>query len=87
MSITFHSYIPLQMTLRLQYALRNLSGREFDIIESLKEFKQVKEARTTLGSWDIIASVESESMEALYVLVERIRALRNVERTSTLITR
>lgn len=63
------------------------SGREFDIIESLKEFKQVNEARTTLGSWDIIASVESESMEALYVLVERIRALRNVERTSTLITR
>jgi len=63
------------------------SGREFEIIESLKEFKQVKEARTTLGSWDIIASVESESMEALYVLVERIRAFRNVERTSTLITR
>ena len=47
----------------------------------------MKEARTTLGSWDIIASVESESMEALYVLVERIRGLRNVERTSTLITR
>lgn len=63
------------------------SGREFEIIESLKEFKQVQEAWTILGSWDIIAKVESESMEDLYVLVERIRALRNVERTSTLITR
>lgn len=63
------------------------SGREYDIIESLKEFKQVKEAHTTLGSWDIIAAVESESMEDLYVLVERVRALPNVERTSTLITR
>ena len=63
------------------------SGREHDIIENLKEFKQVKEARTTLGSWDIIAAVESESMDSLYVLVERIRRLRNVERTSTLITR
>ncbi|MFW9935373.1 MAG: Lrp/AsnC ligand binding domain-containing protein [Promethearchaeota archaeon] len=63
------------------------SGREYDIIESLKEFKEVKEARTTLGSWDIIVSVESKSMEDLYVLVERMRGLRNVERTSTLITR
>ncbi|MFW9831549.1 MAG: Lrp/AsnC ligand binding domain-containing protein [Candidatus Thorarchaeota archaeon] len=63
------------------------SGREYDIIESLKEFPQVKQANTVLGSWDIIVAVESESMEALYILVERIRALRNVERTSTLITR
>ena len=63
------------------------SGREFDIIENLKEFKQVKDARTTLGSWDIIAAVESESMDSLYVLVERVRSLPNVERTSTLITR
>ena len=63
------------------------SGREFDILENLKEFKQVKDARTTLGSWDIITAVETESMESLYVLVERIRGLRNVERTSTLITR
>jgi hypothetical protein len=63
------------------------SGREFEIIESLKEFEQVKEARTTLGSWDVIAAVESESMESLYVLVDRIRVLPNVERTSTLITR
>ncbi|MFX1317553.1 MAG: Lrp/AsnC ligand binding domain-containing protein [Promethearchaeota archaeon] len=63
------------------------SGREYEIIESLKEFKQVKDARTTLGSWDIIVSVESESIPDLYVLVDRIRALRHVERTSTLITR
>ncbi|MFX1563516.1 MAG: Lrp/AsnC ligand binding domain-containing protein [Promethearchaeota archaeon] len=63
------------------------SGREFDIIENLKEFEQVKEARATLGSWDIIAAVESDSMESLYVLVDRIRALPHVERTSPLITR
>ncbi len=63
------------------------SGREYDIIESLKEFNQVKDARATLGSWDIIAAVESESMDSLYVLVDRIRQLRNVERTTTLITR
>ncbi len=63
------------------------TGRELEIIESLKEFKEVIEARTTLGSWDIVAAVESESMESLYVLVDRIRMLPNVERTSTLITR
>jgi hypothetical protein len=63
------------------------SGRENEILDALKEFKQVTEARTTLGSWDIIAAVESESMDSLYVLVERIRRLRYVERTSTLITR
>lgn len=63
------------------------SGRENEILDALKEFKQVTEARTTLGSWDIIAAVESESMDSLYVLVERIRQLRYVERTSTLITR
>ncbi|MFX0167978.1 MAG: Lrp/AsnC family transcriptional regulator [Candidatus Hodarchaeota archaeon] len=63
------------------------SGRENEIIEILKEFKEVKEAWTILGSWDIIVQVEAESMEDLYVLVERIRGLRNVERTSTLITR
>jgi hypothetical protein len=63
------------------------SGRELDVLESLKDFNQVKDARTTLGSWDIIAAVESESLESLYVLVDRIRKLSYVERTSTLITR
>jgi DNA-binding Lrp family transcriptional regulator len=63
------------------------SGREHDILEALKDFNQVKDARTTLGSWDIIAAVESESMESLYLLVERIRKLPYVERTTTLITR
>ena len=63
------------------------SGREHDILESLKDFNQVKDARTTLGSWDIVAAVESESMESLYLLVDRIRKLPYVERTSTLITR
>ena len=63
------------------------SGRENEIIESLKDFKEVKQAWTILGSWDIIVKAESDSMEELYVLVERIRALRNVERTSTLIAR
>jgi len=63
------------------------SGRENEIIESLKDFKEIKESWTILGSWDIIVKAESDSMEDLYVLVERIRALRNVERTSTLITR
>jgi hypothetical protein len=63
------------------------SGRELDVLETLKEFNQVKDARTTLGSWDIIAAVESDSLDSLYVLVDRIRKLPYVERTSTLITR
>lgn len=63
------------------------SGHEQDILEALKDFDQVKDARTTLGSWDIVAAVESESMESLYLLVDRIRKLPYVERTSTLITR
>ena len=76
------------MAVVLAYVLiQAKSGREFDIIESLKEFSQVKESHTVLGSWDIITAVEAESMEALYIIVERIRGLRNVERTSTLITR
>jgi len=63
------------------------SGHEDEILESLREFRQVKDARATLGSWDIVATVESESMESLYMLVDRIRRLPHVERTSTLITR
>ena len=60
-------------------------GYEKAIIDELKELANVKEAHGILGAYDILAKVESDSVESLrYTITWKIRKLNRVRSTLTL---
>jgi len=69
------------------YVLINCDlGFEQQIIEELKHLSDVKETHGIFGAYDILAKVESESVERLRdVITWKIRKLNRVRSTLTLI--
>ncbi len=62
------------------------NGFEESIIERLKEIRGVKEVLGTYGNYDIVAKVESSSLEELReTVVLKIRRLKNIRCTTTLL--
>jgi len=62
------------------------AGRESELLEKLKKIRSVKEAYIVYGVYDIVAKVESESLDELRdVISRRIRRLEGVRSTITLI--
>jgi len=62
-------------------------GAENDVLGVLKKINDVKEAYVVYGVYDIIAKVESESMERLKdVVTRKIRPLSKVRSTLTMMT-
>jgi len=68
------------------YVLMNCDlGSEKNIISSLKEIKDVKEAQGILGLYDIIAKIESESEDKIREVVTGvIRKMPKIQSTMTL---
>lgn len=68
------------------YVLMNCDlGSEKNVIASLKEIEDVKEVHGTLGLYDIIAKIESESEEKIKeVVTNRIRKMPKIHSTMTL---
>ena len=61
-------------------------GAEEDVLAELKRMKSVKEAYMVYGVYDIVAKVESESMDKLKESISRnIRRLDKVGSTLTMI--
>lgn len=61
-------------------------GNERELLEDLKELKEVKNAYILFGEWDLIAEVELRSAEELGSFVmEKIRSREDVRLTSSLI--
>ncbi len=61
-------------------------GNERELLEELKELKEVKNAYILFGEWDLIAEVELRSAEELGSFVmEKIRNREDVRLTSSLI--
>ena len=61
------------------------SGCEKAVIDELKQLADVKEVHVILGAFDIIAKVESDSVESLrYTIAWKIRKLNRVRSTLTL---
>ena len=61
-------------------------GNERELLEDLKELKEVKNAYILFGEWDVIAEVELRSAEELGSFVmEKIRSREDVRLTSSLI--
>ncbi len=67
------------------YVLINCKmGSEEQIIDELKNIESVKEIHGTFGAYDIVAKVESKSVEALRETITwQIRKLSNITSTIT----
>ncbi len=73
--------------MEIAYVLINCDlGCEKAIIDELKHLDNVKEAQGVFGAYDILAKVESDSVEHLRdVITWKIRKLNRVRSTLTLI--
>jgi DNA-binding Lrp family transcriptional regulator len=61
-------------------------GREADVLSELKKVEHVKETYLTYGVYDVLAKIEAETSEILReVIVSKVRTLRNVTSTVTMI--
>ena len=62
-------------------------GEESNVAEKLKKVEEIKDVSIVYGEYDVIAKVEMENMEGLQnFLIKNIRAMDEVERTSTMIS-
>lgn len=62
------------------------TGEEKAIAEKLEKLKEVELADILYGEWDIILRVRVESLEELDAfLTQKIRKMKNIKLTSTLI--
>ena len=63
-------------------------GAEKSILSELKSLESVKEIRGLFGSYDIIVKLEATSEEELEdIVVSKIRNLKNIRTTLTLIVK
>jgi DNA-binding Lrp family transcriptional regulator len=60
-------------------------GREEDIIRDLKNLEAVKEVFRVYGVYDIIAKVESDTMDKVKEITWKLRKLTGVTSTLTMI--
>ena len=61
-------------------------GEETTVVEKLNQMDEVKMTDVVYGEYDVIAKVEVPDMSALQkFLMEKIRKIDEIERTSTMI--
>ncbi|MEM1538160.1 MAG: Lrp/AsnC ligand binding domain-containing protein [Candidatus Nezhaarchaeales archaeon] len=65
--------------------IRCARGRFMEIAERVKQFKEVKDAFTVLGRYDVVADLEAEDFKSLGNAVLRIGKLSGVVFTETLV--
>ena len=62
------------------------SGSERAVVEALKKLREVTEVKILYGEYDIIAKVQVDDIQELNkFLIEQVRPIGSVEKTSTLI--
>ncbi len=61
-------------------------GKEHEVIEELQRIKGVAEARTVYGEFDVISRLELADLKLLDGAVTKIRRIRSIIRTVTLIS-
>jgi DNA-binding Lrp family transcriptional regulator len=62
------------------------SGYEAEVLKNMKSFKELREAYQVFGAYDILASIETNTMEQLKEVISwKIRRLDKIRSTLTLI--
>ncbi len=60
-------------------------GKETPIIQNLKEINQVKKVQGTMGSYDVVAEIETNNDKSLkQIISDQIRHINYIESTMTL---
>ncbi|RLF15651.1 MAG: Lrp/AsnC family transcriptional regulator [Thermoprotei archaeon] len=65
--------------------IRSERGRFREVAERVKQFKEVKDAFTVLGRYDVVVDLEAEDYRSLSNVAMRIGRLAGVVFTETLI--
>jgi DNA-binding Lrp family transcriptional regulator len=73
--------------LRIAFVFINAEpGSETEVLERLREVPEVKESHVVYGVYDLVAKVETDSMDDLkQVITWRIRKLDKVRSTLTIV--
>lgn len=62
------------------------SGCETVVLDEIKQFEEIKEIKSTIGNYDIIVKIESQSTEQLRDLIaKKIRRVPHISATTTLL--
>lgn len=61
------------------------TGKEYEIVQKMKENQEVSEAYIVYGAWDVICKIETETMAKLNSIVLDLRRIPYVKRSMTLI--
>ena len=61
------------------------TGKEYEIVQKMKENPDVIESYIVYGAWDVICKIETESMAKLNSIVLELRRVPYVKRSMTLI--
>jgi len=61
-------------------------GKEHEVVDELMKIEGVAEAQTVYGEFDILCKVECNDLKSLDSAITKVRKIRNVIRTMTLIS-
>lgn len=61
-------------------------GKEYEVLNLIKNIENVTEVRVVYGEYDLIARLEVDSMKKLEKSIMKIRNIKGVLRTATLIS-
>jgi len=60
-------------------------GSEHEVAEQLRRMEGVTEVLVTYGLWDIVARIETESLQELDMIITETRKITDITQTSTLV--
>lgn len=70
----------------IAYVLINVEiSSDEEVLKELKKVERVVEAHTVYGVYDIVAKIESDTMERLDDIISQVRQLKNVHSTLTML--
>jgi len=61
-------------------------GKEYDVASELRRIQNVVDVDITYGLWDIIAKIEAPSMVEFDRTIAKIRGIKDIEQTATLVS-
>jgi len=60
-------------------------GTEHEVAEKLRKIHGITDVLVTYGMWDVVAQIETESLQKLDAVVTDIRKIKEITQTSTLV--
>ncbi len=62
------------------------AGKDKEVLKKLRSYREVEEAHHIYGQYDIIIKTKTEDLQSLDRFINKLRKLKNIKATSTMIT-